>query len=106
MTVESRQSRPASEEKVEAARAWIRKALREGPAVVAYSGGKDGNSAAELARDCGINDGVCEESFYFDAQRADVRASAARHGHKVTYCDSLTYEWLSTRQRMCFPHRD
>jgi 3'-phosphoadenosine 5'-phosphosulfate sulfotransferase (PAPS reductase)/FAD synthetase len=98
---------PVSDEMVERARNVIREALTMGRgAVVGWSGGKDGLVAGLLARDLGIVDGCCDESFYFDAQKADIRAMATSLGVHVRYYDRLGMDWLAKHQRLCFPFGD
>lgn len=105
MTVATFQARASlDQDLILEARRIIKRALREypGEALVAYSGGKDGNVAALLAQELGLNHGVCETSFTFLQQREDIRRTAQRYGHEVVYRSRLDLPWLKARPQHVF----
>lgn len=57
--------------------------------LIAFSGGKDAIAVALLAREFGVVDAVCEESFYFTMQREDTRALVRQLGLRCTFKDSM-----------------
>jgi 3'-phosphoadenosine 5'-phosphosulfate sulfotransferase (PAPS reductase)/FAD synthetase len=72
--------------------------------VLAYSGGKDGLVVAHMARALGIKTGVCEQSFYFTEQKADIRRQANALGMNVIYRDHIDMPWLAKRPNLVFNH--
>jgi 3'-phosphoadenosine 5'-phosphosulfate sulfotransferase (PAPS reductase)/FAD synthetase len=107
MTVASFDACAVPQQLIDSALATIRNALAQGTrAIVAWSGGKDGLVAGLLARDLGITDCCCDESFYFERQKDDVRDTARLQGVDVRYYDRLNMAWLAANQRLCFPYRD
>lgn len=73
--------------------------------ILAYSGGKDAIATAIVMLDEGLDfDCACDESFYFDFQRANIRAIAGKLGLKVRYYDRFSLEWLRARPQFLFMH--
>lgn len=88
--------------KVDSAFRVIEKAMSHGPLLLAYSGGKDALAVALLLRDLGPVLAICETSFYFARQLADVRARATELGLKVDYRCSLDVEWIRRHPHVIF----
>jgi 3'-phosphoadenosine 5'-phosphosulfate sulfotransferase (PAPS reductase)/FAD synthetase len=81
----------------------IHKALLIGKGVVAFSGGKDGLAAAILINKISPNiEMVCETSFYFPKQLADIKQTAKKLGFNVTYLCSLSDDWLMKNKKVLF----
>jgi 3'-phosphoadenosine 5'-phosphosulfate sulfotransferase (PAPS reductase)/FAD synthetase len=79
------------------------KGLALGKGVVAYSGGKDGLAVALLARDLGVNIGVCELSYTFTEQEKNIRATANLLGFtEVVWRKKLSISWLARRPQYVF----
>jgi 3'-phosphoadenosine 5'-phosphosulfate sulfotransferase (PAPS reductase)/FAD synthetase len=80
----------------------IEKALHHGKAVMAYSGGKDAVATSLLLKQFGVIDGLCETSFYFTRQKADVKKQADAMGLNISYREKLNLQWLSTHPQFVF----
>jgi 3'-phosphoadenosine 5'-phosphosulfate sulfotransferase (PAPS reductase)/FAD synthetase len=70
--------------------------------LIAYSGGKDGLVAAHLMAQHGATNGVCETSFYYATQEADVRQTAARLGLNVSFQENRDDDWLRKHPEFLF----
>jgi 3'-phosphoadenosine 5'-phosphosulfate sulfotransferase (PAPS reductase)/FAD synthetase len=73
-----------------------------GKGLIAFSGGKDALVAAHIAQRAGVNDAVCEVSFYFPKQLASIKQIASGMGLNVTYLDSLSADWLRRNRHVVF----
>lgn len=71
--------------------------------MVAYSGGKDGLVAMYLINEARPNTvGVCELSFNFAQQTADIRETANRLGFNIVFKNSHDWLWLTRHKEFVF----
>ena len=71
--------------------------------VVAYSGGKDGFVAAHICNR--VRPGIlmmCETSFYFKKQIANIKSIAERHRFNVVFTDTLRDDFLLRHPEIIF----
>jgi 3'-phosphoadenosine 5'-phosphosulfate sulfotransferase (PAPS reductase)/FAD synthetase len=70
--------------------------------LLAYSGGKDALATAVMLERHGVVPGVCETSFYYDAQDVDIRATANARNWDVTFVQTRDDAWLSKHPEYIF----
>ena len=71
--------------------------------LVAFSGGKDGFVVAHMCNKIKPNiNMICETSFYFPKQLANIQQTAARHNFNVHYTHTLPDEWLVKNSHVIF----
>ena len=81
----------------------IKNFLKQSPKpVIAFSGGKDAVVTSHLVHQIAEVPGVCEISFYYARQIADIEANTFKAGWRVAYRDSLPVEWLQARPEVPF----
>lgn len=101
-TANSKPTKPL-EELESAALSDIRNFLKQSSnPVIAFSGGKDAIVTTHLVHQVAEVPGVCETSFYYARQMADIEANTRQAGWRVAYRDSLPVEWLQARPEVPF----
>lgn len=70
--------------------------------VIAYSGGKDAVAVAALAAKVGITAAVCDVSFYFRRQLADVKRMARALKLDCHFTEGRDDDWLRAHPKVFF----
>ena len=83
--------------------ASLRLALKDSQRpLVAFSGGKDSLAVAHMAKRLGVQNYVCETSFYFQSQLESIKAIASGMKLQVVYKNSLSLGWLKKHRQIVF----
>jgi 3'-phosphoadenosine 5'-phosphosulfate sulfotransferase (PAPS reductase)/FAD synthetase len=88
---------------IEEACEHIKYALKAGPGIVGFSGGKDAIVCADLINQIAPGTKmVCETSFLFPEQLEDIKQLAKRMELNVEYHSSLSDNWLTKNREIIF----